>query len=414
MPAQPIHWSQQTRARWKGLGLDPSQPGSPQRMENDLAAPLQQLLRTKPATNFAALGKAAVVKAAANRGGFFKRMAAAFMGGALCLLPSTSGAQELPSWVSWQAVGAALQAPAVLDTTAVPSDPLAIGFFAASTLTMACLAYVTLRRRPVTVQPNPQPEPAGRLPVMPAPRRRRQPSPLPRGGATHQGLVRAENQDAVRTGSVDQMSFIVVCDGMGGESGGREAATIAADAIADHLVTQGPAKRGAPEELAVAAIVAAEAALAAAETPGKTTAIVVLAADGQLSFATIGDGALNLCRADGSAEPLLVKDNPAGGPSNMLTAWLGAPMEGRPHQGSLPLPPGATVVAMSDGAEEVLPENFAAYLPSIIEACRGDLDRACEAVLERLVAFEDETGRPLHSDNLTMAMIHRPQTGDPA
>ena len=384
-------------------------------MQNDLTVPLQQLLQTRPATNYAALGKAAVVKAAASRGGFLKRMAAAFMGGALCLLPSTPGAQELPSWVSWQAVGAALQAPAVLDTTAVPSDPLAIGFFAATTLTMACLAYVTLRRRPVTVHHNPQLQPSARLPVMPAPRRRnRQHSPLPRGGASHQGLVRVENQDAVRTGGLNGMSFIVVCDGMGGEPGGREAATIAADAIADHLVTQWSARRGAPEELAVAAIVAAEAALAAAETPGKTTAIVVLAADGQLSFATIGDGALNLCRADGSAEPLLVKDNPAGGPSNMLTAWLGAPMEGRPHQGSLPLPPGATVVAMSDGAEDVLPEDFAAYLPTIIEACSGDLDQACRVVLDHLVAFEDETGRPLHSDNLTMAMIHRPQAGDPA
>lgn len=48
------------------------------------------------------------------------------------------------------------------------------------------------------------------------------------------GLVREENQDVYRLVKVDsRTALFLVCDGMGGASGGKEAATVAADTFAD-------------------------------------------------------------------------------------------------------------------------------------------------------------------------------------
>ena len=116
--------------------------------------------------------------------------------------------------------------------------------------------------------------------------------------ATDIGPVRRSNQDACRCGLFsDDSAWAVVCDGMGGANGGNVASTIAVERIEEHL-KNGFAEtmnQGGIKSLLINAIYRANTAIYdtakdKAELRGMgTTAVVLLAAQGQLHVAHVGD-----------------------------------------------------------------------------------------------------------------------------
>ena len=56
-------------------------------------------------------------------------------------------------------------------------------------------------------------------------------------GITDTGLERAENQDAFATAEIAGFTVAVVCDGMGGTTGGQIASTLAVDTVMEQLQT---------------------------------------------------------------------------------------------------------------------------------------------------------------------------------
>ncbi|WP_322173784.1 Stp1/IreP family PP2C-type Ser/Thr phosphatase [Acutalibacter caecimuris] len=116
--------------------------------------------------------------------------------------------------------------------------------------------------------------------------------------ATDTGPVRSTNQDACRCGLFSQDSaWAVVCDGMGGANGGNIASSIAVEQIEEQLTSHyaEDMSPGSIKSMLVNAIYRAntaifETAKEKAELRGMgTTAVVLLAAKGQLHVAHVGD-----------------------------------------------------------------------------------------------------------------------------
>lgn len=227
------------------------------------------------------------------------------------------------------------------------------------------------------------------------------------GGASRTGLVREENQDAFRTGKIsDGLGFIVVCDGVGGQPGGKEAAECAARHILAFLTEQlasGLASPGLCEE----AIASAQIRFADKKLIGLTTAIVAILDGCWIHYATLGDGALSLIHEDGMVQELLAPHHVIGGPSNIITAFLSAEESFVPHIGSVRVETGSTVLAMSDGASDILNLDELATARHGVRgfARKAGVDAVAENLALQIESLRDEkTGAILHSDNMTIAI----------
>jgi len=220
--------------------------------------------------------------------------------------------------------------------------------------------------------------------------------------ASLQGKVRKENQDAYRVLTLSKNTqVLIVCDGAGGIEGGKEAAQSAVASIEDHLAAIWENTAALSIADLEQAIEQARIAARKKTLTGVTTALVVLLQQDQMSFATLGDGALTVIWPDGMVGPVQVPHHTAGQPSNIINAYIGGDCSAPPRTGSLRLEPGATVLAMTDGASDLFPfEDFA-----LNRECYTQMDGLALGLLTQLEQARDpDTGAWLHSDNMTLAM----------
>lgn len=123
---------------------------------------------------------------------------------------------------------------------------------------------------------------------------------------TDKGMVRPTNQDCYAIGEFSSGAWAVVCDGMGGHSGGNVASEMAAAVIADRIKEN---IRPAMRELSVrnmieSAVVTANADIFVRASKEKelngmgTTAVVVVCIDSKAVIAHVGDSRCYLIRKD--------------------------------------------------------------------------------------------------------------------
>ena len=227
--------------------------------------------------------------------------------------------------------------------------------------------------------------------------------------ATHVGLVRRINQDAFRVGDL----MYVVCDGMGGHSGGEVASRISVRTLAD---LPDPASRTIPDVVAAFARAHEEVERAAAERidlagMGSTGAVIALGVlDGGPAavVANLGDtrayfigaaGLQQVSRDHTVVQELLdagaiASDEAPGHPErSVLTRAIGGGEPAQVHLRAVPLERHTRFLLTTDGVHAVVPDPVLATLASIGEP---------DAVVARVMAAGFDAGAP---DNLTCLVL---------
>ncbi len=137
-------------------------------------------------------------------------------------------------------------------------------------------------------------------------------------GRTDVGRVRPTNQDAYLCGRLsDQTMFAVVCDGMGGASGGNVASAIAVRVISDRIVDgyRDGMSGNSVHNMLESAISAAnveiyDAAMADPELRGMGTTVVAVIVDGaQAYIAHVGDSRAYRLSAGAAVMEQITKDH---------------------------------------------------------------------------------------------------------
>lgn len=238
--------------------------------------------------------------------------------------------------------------------------------------------------------------------------------PLSLAWKTDPGLQRQENEDSVlvwedRAG-VD--ALLVVCDGMGGHAAGREASTIAIEAMSSQLESDGGG--GASRERLLAAFDTANQAVldSARQVPewagmGSTLTAVLIDAD-RLALLNVGDSPAYVIRDGevfpisqdhswpaeqaraGLLEPSEVKDHPF---KHRLTRAVGVWEDVLPYTAEIELEDGDVIVIASDGIETAGIETDVVR----DHLLRDDLDTG----VGDLVELSRQYGAP---DNVTIAV----------
>jgi len=195
-------------------------------------------------------------------------------------------------------------------------------------------------------------------------------------GATAIGPVRRENQDAFRVVPIAGVGLgFVLADGMGGHSGGGEAAEAAVAAAAERLEAPGLDGDRLREAVSRANEAVAAVRRRLGGNPG-TTMVAALAAEGRLTLAHVGDSRAYLLRGGmatqltddhsvtgervraGVLDPETARHDPR---RNYVTrALLGDPVE--PDLIETPLTDGDVVLLCTDGLWEPLADGEIAAL----------------------------------------------------
>ncbi len=193
--------------------------------------------------------------------------------------------------------------------------------------------------------------------------------------ATHQGMVRHNNEDAVfpeSSGESSGPAVLIVADGMGGHVAGEVASRLAINAAASTDVE--PADRVAAGNRAIREQVAADPSL---EGMGTTMTLVSLEPDGRARFAHVGDTRAYLFRegdlrqltrdhtvaAEYVAMGEISPDEAASHPQrHMLTRALGLTRFVNIDEFDVDLQDGDRLLLCSDGLNEMVPDNTIAKI----------------------------------------------------
>ncbi|MBO4854574.1 MAG: Stp1/IreP family PP2C-type Ser/Thr phosphatase [Oscillospiraceae bacterium] len=236
-------------------------------------------------------------------------------------------------------------------------------------------------------------------------------------GISDVGLVRTENQDAYGVKTVGDFTVAVVCDGMGGTSGGQLASRIAVDTylaqLAEHL--QGNMNDEQIMQASSYCIAAVNEAIraAAAENPGYermgTTLVSAVVQKDLAIVSNIGDSRAYRISAAGieqiTRDHSLVENMVERGDltpqearhhpnRNLITRALGPEREANPDAFRVAWKPGEFLLLCSDGLVNTVSDQ-----EILFEVIHNDEPENC---LERLIALSVQRGAP---DNVTAVLL---------
>jgi protein phosphatase len=188
--------------------------------------------------------------------------------------------------------------------------------------------------------------------------------------ATHQGMVRQNNEDSIfpeQSGESNGPAVLIVADGMGGHVAGEVASRLAVNAAASSSLE--PADRVAAANRAIREEVARQPEL---EGMGTTMTLVELTPEGVANFGHVGDsraylyhnGDLQQLTADhtvaaemvtlGQLTPEEAEDHPR---SHMILRCLGLTRFVNVDEIKLELEPGDRILLCSDGLNSMVPHE---------------------------------------------------------
>lgn len=224
--------------------------------------------------------------------------------------------------------------------------------------------------------------------------------------ATHQGMVRQNNEDSVfpdSSGESGGPAVLVVADGMGGHVAGEVASRLAVNAAASSDLS--PGDRVAAGNRAIREEVAREPSL---EGMGTTMTLVALGDDGVAHFGHVGDSRAYLMRsgelrqltedhtvaAEYAATGQISVEDAASHPQrHMLTRTLGLTRFINVDEIDLELEDGDRILLCSDGLNEMVADD------EIAKTLTGP---TADEVTWKLVEKANEAGGV---DNITVIVI---------
>lgn len=238
---------------------------------------------------------------------------------------------------------------------------------------------------------------------------------------TDVGIVRESNQDSCDCGLFDpESAWVLVCDGMGGAAGGDTASSLALETLREQLLKgyrEGMGE-GNIKSLILNAVTRAndtvyQRSLEQPELRGMgTTAVVMVAAEGKLHVAHVGDSRAYLKRRDASQPEQITMDHsyvqdlvnygqitPEEARNhphrNIITRVLGGHEEVTPDYQTVDFGPGDLALACSDGLSNYtgIPE-----LAGFIEKAAGDTRALVDSLIDHAVASGG-------ADNITAAVL---------
>jgi serine/threonine protein phosphatase PrpC/tetrahydromethanopterin S-methyltransferase subunit G len=235
---------------------------------------------------------------------------------------------------------------------------------------------------------------------------------------TTKGNVRSENQDFCMAFETKRFQLMIMADGLGGVSHGREAAQIAsASAALSILKRLCILKKIKDCDAEMAVRNSFESAsknldnisdMLGVKNPNqgfRTTLIIVLALPSHYIWGYIGDGGLVILRATGQQECLLIPQKADPQSPNILAASLGPIIEGSAIFGITAHHPGDLVLCGTDGIFDRV--SSTTFSPDILRAViehNGDLDKVVHLILEELSGSKDEFGY-VCDDNMSLGLI---------
>ena len=235
--------------------------------------------------------------------------------------------------------------------------------------------------------------------------------------ATHAG-GRDTNEDAAQVAVVDGgYAIAVVADGVGGEPWGEIASDRACKAVSMFVTSavqaaiarrQMPAiKRIVQTSFAVASRRLRQEAVASSRPMGlRTTLIVAIAHGSTLTYGYLGDGGLWIYEA-GTDQVTALLAPMRTDDEGFLTGTLGPRIHGTPYVASQELGHDCIVIISTDGLADLIVDAQWAEVGKAL-AADDKPELTLRTLIEHCAAMTCE-GRPVFTDNITVATIRRKQ-----